>query len=257
MKINLDKLQNNLAENKKTNESISTDVNVDKSISEGKSWFNSYDLSIAGFEKFYKIKSNDYATGSSATMLSSACYGAKITYTQKWSERTKGYLAYDITSVGIKESSSTSKTIVNRENLLSEYSFGIEYRYSSNLKIVNSLSYSESLVNRAINSSIIQVEKFSTPKINSEIQYKVYQKENLILKAIAGVSVLIPSSQETYNSRISFGEKLGFGLLNKAGPLDLEGQVFFQNTDLKMDSAKFNQTEIGLVVGIKKDFGEI
>lgn len=210
---------------------------------------------MTGISEFVRVKSTDSSSGAEATLLSDASTGFKFSWGQNWSENFRTSLGYQSLTVSIQDSSTTTKTLTNKKNTLTQYQFGADYKYSTNLKLINSFNYGESLVSRSTNSTIISIEKFLAPTLSSGVEYKIYQIDNLALKGIASLSAVIPSKQESYDSKLSLGKKLGIGLSDSIGTFKIDGEFYYQNTDLKMNNATYDQTSIGIMIGIKKGFG--
>ena len=213
------------------------------------------DLSLLGLSEFSRVKSTDSTSGGGATFLSDASRGFKFSWGQNWSESLRSSLSFQSINVKIQDSSSAAKTLINKSHTLTQYQFGADYRYSPELKLINSINYGESLVSRSINSTTISLEKFLAPTISTGIDYKLYQVDELALRGLISLRAVLPSKQESYDSKLSLGKKLGIGLSDKLGAFKIEGEFYYQNTNLKMNSATYDQTGIGIMIGIKKGFG--
>jgi hypothetical protein len=123
------------------------------------------DLGFSATSRFLKLESTDNLTNSQATLISDASLGWKVSWGQRWSSELYSHLDYESYKVNINDSSSTSKTLLNKEQTLSNYEFGLNYLFSSKLKLLSSLIYGETLVNRSSSLSVITIQKFISPKI--------------------------------------------------------------------------------------------
>lgn len=213
------------------------------------------DLVVSGINEFISIKSVDSYSGAEATLLSDASSGFRFSWGQNWSEKFRTFLSYQSVSIAIQDTSTANKVLINTKNNVTQYQFGAEYKFSSNLKLINLLNYGESLVSRSTNSTTITVEKLIAPTISSGVEYNFYQIDNLKLKGLAVLSAVIPSKQGSYESTISFGQKFGFGLSDSIGSFIIDGECYYQNIDLKMTNVSFEQSSVGILIGIKKEFG--
>tara|TARA_B110001454_G_scaffold28073_1_gene27430 strand:+ start:17211 stop:18230 length:1020 start_codon:yes stop_codon:yes gene_type:complete len=213
------------------------------------------DISLYGISEFVRIKASDSASGASATLLSDAGTGYRFSWGQNWTENLRSSLSYQSVTIAIQDSSSTTKSLTNKVNTLTSYEIGLDYKYTPNLKFINSLSYSESLVSRSANSSTIAIEKFLTPSLSAGIEYRIHQIDTLSLRAFATLRAVFPSKQENYDSKFGLGKKIGIGLNDSLGTFKIDGELYFQNTDLKMEGAGYDQSSLGIMIGIKKKFG--
>ena len=222
--------------------------------SDKKSLVSHSDLGIAGISEFIRVKASDTISGADATLLSDASIGFRLTWGQNWSHNFRSYLSYQSLKVSIQESSSATKNLTNKENTLANYLVGAEYQQAENLKWMGTLSYGETLVSRALNSTTVAIEKLVLPSLFAGIEYKLYQVDNLSLQALGGLIFTMPTQQQTYDAKLSIGKKIGLGLADMIGPFKIAGEVYYQNTDLKMQDAGYDESNIGIIVGISKEF---
>lgn len=213
------------------------------------------DLGIDLLSEFIRIKATDHSNGAIARLISDATTGYRLSWGQHWSKDLRSFLSFQSARARIEDSSSTTKTLTNRENTLTQYQIGIDYQYAPRLKIVNTLMYGESLVSRSMSSTVITIEKFRAPSVAIGFEYKIHEIGHLSLRAVGAVSAVLPAEQGNYKSKLSLGKKLGIGLGNAIGDFRISGEVYYQNTDLEMIDASYSQTSIGMMIGVKREFG--
>jgi hypothetical protein len=215
------------------------------------------DLGFSASSRFLKLESTDNLTNSQATLISDASLGWKLSWGQRWSSELYSHLDYESYKVNISDSSSTTKTLLNKEQTLSNYEFGLNYLFSSKLKLLSSLIYGETLVNRSSSLSVITIQKFISPKIQLGLNYTLLSRDELKLLSITDFTLSLPSAQDNYSSKLGTGYKLGLGIEDKISFLKVKGALFYQKVGFKMTEANFTQTEVGILVGLSKDFGDI
>jgi LysM repeat protein len=213
------------------------------------------DFGIYGTSRFMKVVSTDTSNQSTATMLSDAGNGFKVEWGQNWSDELRTILSLEKNTVRISESQSTTKSFTDRNQTLSNYEFGMSYKYSPRLELNSSVSYGESIVARTTNVSTVDIDKFISPKINMGIGYTALSRDELKLKILGEISGIIPSTQSSYSSKMSVGYKGAVGISDTLSIFTIKGELFYKNSNIKMTGASFDQTEVGISLGIVKDFG--
>lgn len=213
------------------------------------------DLSLSVTSRFLRIDSQDEISNANASFLSESAVGYKFTWGQSWNSALRSFLAFENYYVSMQDPTSSTRSLVGREQAIFEYSLGVEYLVSSGLKVNSSLIYGESLVNRSIDVNTLKIEKFNFPKIELGLGYRLAKYDSLLLDARVDAVILLPAKQDLYESELSLGSKFGLNVEDKIGELVLLGGVFYGNAPVKMESAIFEQVEFGLTFGLKKNFG--
>jgi hypothetical protein len=213
------------------------------------------DLSLSISSRFLKLESVETLSNSQASLISDVSTGWKFSWGHSWSDELYSHLDYESYKVNINDSSSSTKTLLNKNQTLANYEFGLNYLYSSKLKFTSSLLYGETLVNRSTSLSTISIQKFISPKIQLGLNYTLLSRDELKLFSITNFTLSLPTTQDNYSAKLGTGYKLGIGLEDKLAFFKIKGDVFYQTIKLKMTEANFTQTEVGVLFSLSKDFG--
>jgi hypothetical protein len=206
--------------------------------------------------RFVKIKSNDFRNGSRATLLSDSGIGYSISWGQKWSDKLNTYFNFENYQVQILDSSTPDKSLSNTTQSLTSYTFGVSQVLNAKTMLYLSLNYGESIVYRAERSDLIEIEKFVSAKLNPGFNYTFLSRDELKLYSLINFILALPSTQETYSSKFSYGHKLGIGIEDRVAIFKIKGELFYNNLELKLTDSSFEQTETGVYFGVSYQFSE-
>jgi hypothetical protein len=214
------------------------------------------DLNLSVTSRFIKVESTDNRNNGQATLLSDSSVGYNFSWGQSWSDKFHTNLEFEKYQVHILEASSTTSSLMNTTQSLSNYLFGGVYEITPKVKFSSSINHGETIVSRAENPSTIVIEKFISTKFNNGVIYTILSQDDLKLNSLAELIVALPSTQETYSSKLSYGYNLGLSLEDKLSIFRIKGGVFYKSLDFKMSEANFKHTEVGMIIGLIKNFGE-
>jgi len=215
------------------------------------------DLSFFLTSRFIKVESTDNKTNGRATLLSDSGSGYHFTWGQRWSDHLKTQIEFEKYQIHILNSSSTTSTLSNTNQNLTSYQFGAEYSISSQTRFISSLNYGESIVFRAESPTLLTIEKFNSAKLYNGFNYTLISKDELKLNSLVDFIIALPSAQETYSSKLSFGYKVGLALEDQISIFKLKGGLFYKTLNLKMNESNFQQSEVAMVIGLSKEFEDI
>jgi hypothetical protein len=230
-----------------------SEVKVEKSKTDNQK--SRSDFSLALSDRFLKIESKDFKSGEDAILLSDAGAGYIFSWGQNWSENVATFLSFEQYNVHILNSANPARILENANQKLSNYTFGLSHLVGPEAKFYFLFNYGESIVFRASDPTTIVIDKFVTPKLNPGIDYTIFSRDELKFHSYLNLILALPSKQEIYSSKLSYGYRFGLELEDVISIFKLRGGLFYNSLDLKMSETSFYQQELGMLLGLSTEFG--
>lgn len=215
------------------------------------------DFTFWGLGEFLRMNAIDKTTHGEAVLLSDASFGFDIVWAQHWNQKISSYLDIQSQNVTIQEAHSSQVVLQGKAQQLSGFGVGLGYGLSSRLDFHMSLHVRETLVSRPLDDQFVQIEKFLSTQSIVGVSYTLIEKEKLKMKGLVDIVFLLPSSQNSYVSELSYGDRLGLRIEDQVHTFKLLGEVFYKNENNIMATTDFKQVNLGILIGFQKEYGVV
>lgn len=219
----------------------------------GNSKFNSFE--ILSTEYFSKVSAKDTVNGGDATLGSNLTFGLIGRWTQNWTQKIHSFLSFGFIRSSYNEA--LGRPLQDSSQFLGSLRAGAGYTFWNRLEFGVALDYSQYIMLRGVNSTVLTIDKVLVPMIFGTASFDLFPGKPLDFLILGDLGINLPTSAQSSTLKMSPQGGLAFRTTYsfQKGPR-LIGDLFIRNSILNISGLNQSQFDLGLRLGVGFSFGD-